>query len=115
MPTIFGRAFAFAWDAAKAASNLTKHGVSFESVVSFDFDSCEVADDDRADYGEDRHVALGTIGRRVHVLVFTLRDLDRPVATFRVISLRKANIEEVDAYEQERSRSDGDPFIAHPD
>ena len=45
------------------------------------------------EYGEHRMIALGEITGRVHVCVYMVRDGKR-----RVISLRKANRREVDAY-----------------
>lgn len=53
-----------------------------------------MVDDDREDYGELRMKALGFIGVRLHVLIFTERG-DK----IRVISLRKATKREVEAYE----------------
>jgi uncharacterized protein len=50
--------------------------------------------DDRDDYGEERWVALGLIGNRVHAMIYTMRR-----DNIRIISLRKANGREVDYYE----------------
>lgn len=46
----------FEWDNDKAASNLVKHGVSFEDAKKAfdDFFAVEIADK-RFDYGEDRY------------------------------------------------------------
>ena len=49
--------------------------------------------DERFDYDEDRMVALGYIGPRLHCVVF----VDRPDGR-RIISLRKANTREVKRY-----------------
>jgi uncharacterized DUF497 family protein len=76
----------YEWDVRKAASNLEKHGVSFEAVRRFDWASAIEAEDTRYDYGETRMQALGRIGDRSYVLVYTLRG-----ETVRVISLREAN------------------------
>jgi uncharacterized DUF497 family protein len=84
---------AFEWDPAKAASNLATHGVSFDSVTAFDLRTASIEPDMRRAYGEARMVAIGTIGDRVHVLVFTPRG-----DHIRVISLRKANDREVKRY-----------------
>jgi uncharacterized DUF497 family protein len=47
----------FEWDERKAAANVAKHGVAFDTIYEFDWlTSVEVADD-RFDYGEDRLVA----------------------------------------------------------
>jgi len=85
----------YEWDEAKAEANVAKHGVRFEDVSDFEWEEALTLPDDRADYGEQRWKALGKIQRRVHVLCFTLR-ADR----IRVISLRKANPREVEAYER---------------
>lgn len=83
----------FEWDEEKAGANLAKHGVAFSNVTSFAFATAIVADDDRMDYGEKRMVAMGLIGDRLHCLVYTRRG-----QRVRVISLRKANRKEIEAY-----------------
>lgn len=74
------------WDEAKRESNRRKHGVDFAEVAEFDWATALIFLDDRQDYGEDRRVALGLIGARVHHLTFTTR-----FGKVRVISLRRAN------------------------
>ncbi len=76
----------FVWDEAKRQANLAKHGVDFADAERFDWSSARPEPDFRADYGEDRFRAMGLIGERLHVLVFTPRGDTR-----RIISLRKAN------------------------
>lgn len=76
----------YEWDERKSISNADKHGVEFSEIVAFDWNSALVMIDDRADYGENRFVALGLIGNRVHVCAYTERR-----DNFRLISLRKAN------------------------
>jgi hypothetical protein len=83
------------WDDDKADANAAKHGVCFDDVFAFDWSTALETIDDRADYGENRWIALGRIDTRVHVLVYTTRS-----DTIRVISLRKANRKEVQHYEQ---------------
>jgi uncharacterized protein len=51
--------------------------------------------DDRQDYGEIRMIATGPIGDRIFMCVYTWRNGIR-----RIISLRKANEEEIDGYYQ---------------
>lgn len=85
----------YKWDARKAKVNLAKHGIAFETVEGFDWETALVLADTRRDYGEDRFVALGKIGGRLHSLVFTSRN-----DTIRVISLRKANNREIGSYEE---------------
>jgi uncharacterized DUF497 family protein len=52
-----------------------------------------VRHDTRRDYGEPRVIAYGLIRGRINVCVYTLRG-----DIYRIISLRKANRREVDAY-----------------
>ena len=86
----------FEWDDDKAAANLARHKVAFERVEDFDWSTAQIIIDDREDYGELRQIALGFIGERLHVLIFTERE-----DNIRVISLRKANKREIEAYEQQ--------------
>lgn len=61
----------YEWDPEKAASNFVKHGVAFEDAEAFDWNQASVKEDRRQQYGEPRFVAVGPIGGRLHVLVFT--------------------------------------------
>ena len=88
------------WDEAKRAANLAKHGVDFTAAAAFDWDSALVVEDTRFDYGEPRYQALGFIGQRLHMLVFT-----RIPDGFRIISLRKANNREVLFHEKSKDGS----------
>lgn len=74
----------YEWDPNKSESNAEKHSIDFVAATGFEWDTAVVRRSDR--HGETRFVAYGYIERRVHVLVFTLRE-DR----IRIISLRKAN------------------------
>ena len=84
----------YGWDDAKAAANLAKPGVAFETIRGFDWRTCLEERDERYDYGEDRWDAIGFIDGRLHVVVYTLR-----VDAVRIISLRRANARERRAYE----------------
>jgi len=84
------------FDPAKNKENIRQRGISFEAADSFDFRTALIWKDTRMDYGESRFCAMGYIGDRLHVLVFTPRG-----DIMRVISLRKANTREVKRYEQE--------------
>ncbi len=83
----------YEWDNSKNLTNQNKHGVAFESVELFEWDSAVVFSDTRQDYGEARYNALGYIGLRIHNLTYTKR-----ASVVRVISLRKANSREVERY-----------------
>lgn len=84
----------YEWDETKRIANLAKHGVDFTLADDFAWDSALIAPDQRFEYGEARFFAIGWIGERLHVLVFTPR-----AKSVRVIGLRKANTREVTLYE----------------
>ena len=88
----------YEWNESKREVNLTKHGVDFSSVHNFDWETARVYQG--KSNIELRWVAHGYIGHRLHVLVFTERR-DR----IRVISLRKANEKEIEAYAQAKARN----------
>ncbi len=86
----------YTWDPAKAASNFAKHGVAFETVAGFEWETALVIADVRFSYPEPRLTALGTIGSRVYFLAYTVER-----RAMRIISLRKANNREIDRYEEQ--------------
>ncbi|QBC31273.1 BrnT family toxin [Pandoraea sp. XY-2] len=83
------------FDPAKDEANREKHGLSLALAELFDLEAALLAIDERHDYDEERFVALGPLGDRLHVMVFTVRD-----ESIRVISLRKANRREVKKYDE---------------
>lgn len=83
------------FDPAKCATNIKERGLSFELAADFDFSTALVLEDLRHTYPERRFQALGFLGYRLHMLVFSPTD-----GGIRVISLRKANKREVKHYEQ---------------
>ena len=90
------------FDPVKNAGNIQRRGLSFEMVSESDFETALYYPDNRKDYAEQRVLALGYLGSRIHVLVFS----EGPEG-LRVISFRKANKREKKRYEQEaRSRID---------
>ena len=84
-----------AFDPKKSELNAQRRGLPFLMAEEFDFDSALYRIDDRHDYGETRIRAIGMIGARLHVMVYT-----ETAYGIRVISLRKANLREVKYYEQ---------------
>lgn len=82
------------FDAAKSERNLATRGISFENAGEFAWNSALIVEDLRRPYGEQRYQALGLIGNRLHMLVFTPRERKA-----HVISLRKANKREIKRYE----------------
>ena len=81
------------FDPEKDVTNLSKHGVSLAAAAELDWDAALAWIDDRADYGEQRIIALAPMGDRLFFVVF----VDR-VEARRVISLRRANRREVSHY-----------------
>lgn len=82
------------YDPDKNDKNVAERGISFERAAEFEWSSALIVEDTRKDYGESRFQALGFVGKRLHVLVFTPR-----AGKVHVISLRKANRREVKRYE----------------
>ena len=90
----------FAWDSAKAASNLRKHGVSFEEAVT-------VFDDPHARYRAQRHAEeprFSVIGySAAHRCLFVVSvEWDGGA---RIISAREATRHEKKLYEEDVYRS----------
>ena len=81
----------YEWDEAKRRTNLEKHGIDFEQVEAFQWETALLERSTRE--GEPRILALGYIGNRLHALVYVERG-----ANIRVISLRKAHPKEEDRY-----------------
>jgi uncharacterized protein len=83
------------WDADKAASNLRKHGVSFEEAATALLDPMALAHEDSSAEGESRWVLLGMSAQpRLLTVVYTLRGQDR----IRLISARRATRKEAGQY-----------------
>lgn len=88
----------YEWDERKNHANLEKHGLSFELAAEIFSGPVLIGDDPRryetAHGVERRHIAIGEVeGIIVIVVVFTMRN-----ETKRIISARKANRDEREAY-----------------
>lgn len=81
------------FDPAKDAVNIAKHGVSMALASELDWESAQLWQDTRMEYGEVRIIALALIKTRLLYVVFTDRGDHR-----RIIILRKANAREVKRY-----------------
>jgi uncharacterized protein len=95
----------FEWDPDKAASNLRKHGVSFETAIrafAYPFAFSEL---DRIEGGEERWQTIGVVeGCLLLLVAHTIREEDEdgePVEVIRIISARPADRKERRRYEQE--------------
>lgn len=90
----------FEWDETKNASNLRKHGISFEEAKSVfsDFFGRLIADPDHSDE-EDRFILLGV---SIHSKLLVVCHCVRAGESIRLISARKANKQEHKIYEEYR-------------
>lgn len=86
---------AIEFDSAKDAQNREKHGISLARAAELFEQPFNEIEDMRAEYGERRFIAYGFIEERLFACVFVWRGERR-----RIISLRKANRREIDAYRQ---------------
>ena len=83
-----------AFDSAKDATNLLKHGVSLSEAETFDFSSAVILEDDRRSYGETRLRAFARMEGRGFCLIFTVTG----ETSIRAISLRRAHDKEMRRY-----------------
>lgn len=84
----------YEWDETKRQSNLRKHGLDFQDVERFDWESALLFPDEFQD-GEQRHRELGWLDGRLVYLVYTQRGPHT-----RLISLRVATRQERQRYDQ---------------
>lgn len=76
----------FEWDDRKAAANLARHDVSFETArLAFDDAHAVEIEDRRGSYGEERYVLLGIAKDRLLAVTHTFRG-----ERIRIISARPA-------------------------
>ncbi len=85
----------FEWDEGKRRANYAKHGLDFRDAEKIFQDITITAEDNRRDYGERRFISLGRLEDVVVVIVYTERN-----ENIRIISMRKANQREKQAYEE---------------
>lgn len=84
-------------DEAKNRANQSKHGIGFEEMERFEWESAVVLLDDRWDYGELRESAIGFIGVKLYHVPFAGLEKDLT----RIISLRAATKREQNRYAKE--------------
>ena len=85
----------FEFDGRKSRSNKSKHGIDFAEAQALWLDERLLEIQARTD-DEPRYLVIGRIGARVWSAIITYRD-DR----IRLISVRRARLEEVALYESE--------------
>jgi uncharacterized DUF497 family protein len=95
----------FEWDSAKAASNLRKHGVGFETAMRVFADPFALSEQDRIEGGEQRWQTLGVVeGHLLLLVAHTIWDEDENgqlIEVVRIISARAADRRERRNYEQQ--------------
>ena len=84
------------FDPAKDKSNKEKHGLSLDDAKLLEWDEALSWIDSRRDYGEVRYVSLIPMKHRLYCVVYVDAKVNR-----RIINLRKANLREIDKYEEE--------------
>lgn len=91
----------FEWDAKKAASNLRKHGVSFEEAAEVFRDPLALSLlDENHGQNEERWITLGQASnRKLVVVVHTWREDGGGPIHVRLISARVATSHETQQYE----------------
>jgi len=91
----------YEWDAAKAKTNLRKHGISFEEArtVFYDEQAVQYFDPDHS-IEEDRFILLGMSFRlRVIVVCHCFRESE---SVIRLFSARRADKDEAQEYRRQR-------------
>lgn len=86
------------YDPSKNASNIKKHGLSFDDVPLLQWEYAYQFVDERYDYGEVRISAYVPWCNRLYFVAYTERAEGR-----RIISFRKANHREVIFYEKQQN------------
>lgn len=92
----------FEWDPAKAASNLRKHGLDFDTAAQVFHDPLALTlyDDDHSEQ-EERWITLGQVeSRKLVVVAHTWRENDTTTRV-RIISARLATKHEERQYQDE--------------
>ncbi len=87
----------FEWDLKKAASNLSKHGVSFkEALTVFGDPLGKIFDDEDHSIAERREIIIGhSVNRRLLLVCFAAQE-----GSIRIFSARKASKREREDYEE---------------
>jgi uncharacterized DUF497 family protein len=94
--------YEFDWDPDKERANLRKHGLSFRQAASVFRDPNQLSRfDERHSEKEDRWITLGIDGAGIlRVVVHTFEQVDENLWRIRIISARKANLDEAKKYDE---------------
>jgi uncharacterized DUF497 family protein len=95
----------FTWDPLKAASNLAKHGVSFEEATTVFADpNAQIREDPSHSATELRRLLIGSSNNnRVLLIAYTIRT-DNDAQITRIITARPASRKEIEAAARQRNR-----------
>jgi uncharacterized DUF497 family protein len=85
----------YIWDETKRQTNLKKHGLDFSDAEQVFAGPLVLIEDNRQDYGEQRMIGIGLLDCLVVLIVHIETD-----ETIRIISMRKADTDEIDLYYQ---------------
>lgn len=92
----------FEWDPDKAALNLIRHRISFDTAMRTFADPLALSAQDRIENGEYRWQTLGIVeGHLLLLVAHTLRDAPDGGEVIRIISARRADPKERKRYEQQ--------------
>lgn len=91
----------FEWDEIKEATNFRKHGIHFSTAIKVFKDEHKLIRYDEEHPFEERYDVLGKVGSVLFV-VCTFRESN----TIRIISARKANVDERRRYEYGQSENE---------
>jgi uncharacterized protein len=98
----------FTWDLAKSASNIEKHGITFEEAATTWLDASSIECFDEAHSAdEDRWLRIGSSLRGALLVVWSTERSKEGRAIIRIIGARRANRRERRLYEQEQEDQDG--------
>lgn len=99
-----GFEFHFEWDAAKAAGNRRKHGVSFDLAATVFRDPLMISiPDEEHSETEERWITMGQAeNSKLLLVVHTYLEISANAANVRIISARPATKQEQRQYEADR-------------
>lgn len=91
----------FEWDPRKSARNLRQRGFDFAFAARVFEDDYLEFDDERSEYGEDRHIAIGAVECAGITLILFVVWTPR-IPNRRIISARTAKSDEKEEYRKFR-------------
>jgi len=91
------------YDPAKRLATLENRQMDFEDAAEVFMRLQFSFVDARKDYGEIRNITIGLLNKRMVVVVWTLRGVNR-----HIISMRKANVKEQKYYKKELGKENMD-------